>query len=168
MIHCLRITPVLHAIRALLTTHHWPNPIPTPLLFEALSLFPRVHSLSWFIPPSVYRPPFLLPFLLLPIFLLLMFMFHKWVKPYDNCLSLLDLLRLALSPPVSSMLQQMWEIVLFDGWVIFPCMYAPHLLNPVLCWRESQLLPWFSYCGQCCYGHWVHMALLFTTSVSLG
>ena len=46
----------------------------TPLPSEAFSLFPRVHSLSWFIPPSVY-PPFLLPFLLLLIFLLLMF--HK-------------------------------------------------------------------------------------------
>ena len=52
-----------------------------------------------FIPTS-----FILPFLLLPIFLFLMF--HKWVKPYDKCLSLLDLFRLALSPPVPSMLQQ--------------------------------------------------------------
>ena len=44
---------------------------------------------------SAYRP-FILPFLLLPIFLLFL-MFHKWVKPYDNCLSLLDLFHLANS-----------------------------------------------------------------------
>ena len=37
---------------------------------------------------------------------------------------------------------------------IFHCIYGPHLLNPVICWRASQLLPQFSYCGQCCNEHW--------------
>ena len=74
MIHYLRIH---RAICALLNTDHWPIPIPHPLPSKALSLFPRVHSLLWFILPSLY-PPFLLLFLLLPIFLLLMF--HRWVN----------------------------------------------------------------------------------------
>ena len=76
----------------------------TPLPSEALSFFPRVLSLSCFIPPSDY-PPLLYTFLPLPMFLLLMF--HRWEKPYDNCLSMLDLFHLALSPPVPSMVQQM-------------------------------------------------------------
>ena len=76
---------------------------PTLLPSEALSLFLIVHSLSCFIPPSDY-PPFLYPFLPLPIFLVLMF--HRWEKSYDDCLSLLDLFHLALSHPVPSVLEQ--------------------------------------------------------------
>ena len=95
MIHYLRITPSATSNMCLLTTHHQSIPFPTPLPSEGLNLFSRVHSLAWFIPPSVYLP-FILPFLLLPIFLLFL-MFHKWVKPYDNCLCLLDLFHLAYS-----------------------------------------------------------------------
>ena len=41
-------------------------------------------------------------------------MFQKWKKPYDNCLSLLDLFHLALSPPVPSMsLQMLWILIYF-------------------------------------------------------
>ena len=127
------------------------SPTPLPLLIFSSGHDLRVHSLSWFIPPSVY-PLFLLPILLLPIFLLLLFC--KWVNPYDNCLSLLDLFRLALSPPVPSICRKCWEIILSDRWVIFHCIYGPQLLNPVICWRSSWLLPRFSYCGQCCYEHW--------------
>ena len=32
-------------------------------------------------------------------------------------------------------------LFLFYGWVIFHCIYVPHLLNPFLCWRTFRLLP---------------------------
>ena len=31
--------------------------------------------------------------------------------------------------------------ILFYGWVIFHCIYVPHLLYPFLCWRTFRLLP---------------------------
>jgi len=48
---------------------------PTPLPYKTLSLFLRVHSLSWFISPSDF-PPFIFPFLLLMSSMLFL-MFHK-------------------------------------------------------------------------------------------
>ena len=157
-----------HAICALLNTCHQPIPFPhsSPLWS------PRFvsHSLSCFIPPSDY-PLFLYPFLLLPIFLLLMF--HRWEKLYDNCLSLLDLFHLALSLPVPSMLHKCWEIILLDSWIIFHCIYGPQLLNPVICWRASRLIPWFSYCGHSCYEHWgaygpsLHYVCIFGVNTQL-
>ena len=123
-----------------------------------ISLFLRVHSLWCFIPPSDY-PPFFIPSF---PYRSSYFLCSIDERNHDSCLSLLDLFHLALSPPVSSMLQQMWEIVLFDGWVIFHCMYGPHLLNPVIFWRASRLLPQVSSCGQCCLSMniGVHMAPL--------
>ena len=59
---------------------------------QALSLFSGVHTSHGSFP--LLFTPFILPFLLLPISLLFL-MFHKRVKPYDNCHSLLDLFHLA-------------------------------------------------------------------------
>ena len=167
MIHCLRITPSAPCNTCPPYYPSPPYPIPNPLPSEALILFLRVHSLSWFIP--VWLPPFVYPFLLLPNFLVLMF--HRWEKPYDNCLSVLDLFHIALSPPVPSCCSKCWEFVLSDSWVIFHCIYGPQLLNPVMCLRTSRLLPWFSYCGQCCYEHWgaygpsLHYVRIFAVNI---
>ena len=42
----------------------------------------------------------------------------------------------------------------FNGWVIFHCIHAPHLLYPFLCWWTFRLLPCPGYCKQCCSEHW--------------
>ena len=36
--------------------------------------------------------------------------------------------------------------VLFNGWVIFFCIYVPHLLYPLLCPGTFRLLPCLAYC----------------------
>ena len=36
--------------------------------------------------------------------------------------------------------------MLFNGWVIFHCIYVPHLLYPFICEWTSRLLPYPSYC----------------------
>jgi len=48
--------------------------------------------------------------------------------PYGICLYLSDLLHLVWYYLVVSMLLQMHYFVLFDGWVVFHCIYVPHLL----------------------------------------
>ena len=42
----------------------------------------------------------------------------------------------------------------FYGWVIFRCIYGPHLLYPFLCWWTSRLLPCPGCCKQCCSERW--------------
>ena len=46
----------------------------------------------------------------------------------------------------------------FYGWIIFYCIYVPHLLYPLLCWWTSRLLPCPGYCKECCNEHWVYVA----------
>ena len=41
----------------------------------------------------------------------------------------------------------------FYGWVVFRCMYEPHLLYPLFCWRTFRLFPCSGYCEQCYYEH---------------
>ena len=43
---------------------------------------------------------------------------------------------------------------LFYGWVIFHCIYIPHLLYPFLCQWTFSLLWWLGYCKQHCSEHW--------------
>ena len=38
-------------------------------------------------------------------------------------------------------------------WLIFHCMYEPHLLYPFLCWWTVRWLPCLSYCKQCFSEH---------------
>ena len=54
---------------------------------------------------------------------------------------------------------------LFNGWVIFHCIYVPHLLYPFLCWWTFRLLPCLGYCKQCCSEHWGACILSFTRGV---
>ena len=42
--------------------------------------------------------------------------------------------------------------ILFNGWVIFHCIYVPHLY-PFLCRWTFRLLPCLGYCKQCCSEH---------------
>ena len=42
----------------------------------------------------------------------------------------------------------------FYSWVIFHCIYVPHLLYPFLCWWTFKLLPCPGYCKQCCNEQW--------------
>ena len=42
----------------------------------------------------------------------------------------------------------------FNGWVIFRCIYLPHLLYPFLCQWTFRWLPRLDYCKQCSSEHW--------------
>ena len=42
----------------------------------------------------------------------------------------------------------------FYRWIIFHSVCVLPLLNPVICWWASGLLPCFAYYKQCCYEHW--------------
>ena len=44
--------------------------------------------------------------------------------------------------------------ILFYGWVIFHCIYVPHLLYPFICQLTFSILPHLGYSTQCCYEHW--------------
>ena len=55
------------------------------------------------------------------------------MKSYGTCLSLSDLFHWAWYPPGPSMLLQMAEFHSFYGWVIFHCVYIPHLLMDLGC-----------------------------------
>ena len=35
------------------------------------------------------------------------------------------------------------------GWVVFHCVYVPHLPNPIICWWIFGLFPCLGYCEQC-------------------
>jgi len=47
-----------------------------------------------------------------------------------------------------------FKCILFNGWVIFHCVYAPYLFYPFICWWTSRLLPCPGYYKQCCDEHW--------------
>ena len=63
-------------------------------------------------------------------------------------LSLSDLLYSVWQSPGPSMLLPTL-FFLFNGWVIFHCVYGPHLLYPFICWWTFRLLPCLCYCKQC-------------------
>ena len=64
-----------------------------------------------------------------------------------------------------SMSLQMTYLHSFYDWVIFHCIYVPHLLYPFLCWWTFKLLPCLGYCKQCCNEHW--SACIFSDHVFL-
>ena len=68
-------------------------------------------------------------------------------------LSLSDLFHLVWSSTVASMLLQMALFHSFYDWVIFYCIYAPHLHLFIFQWT-FRLFPCLGYCKQCCYEHW--------------
>ena len=45
-------------------------------------------------------------------------------------------------------------MILFNGWVIFHCVYVPQLSYPFVYQWTSRLLPCPSYCKQCCNERW--------------
>ena len=47
-----------------------------------------------------------------------------------------------------------FKCILFNGWVIFHCVYVPQLSYPFVCWWTSRLLPCPGYYKQCCDEHW--------------
>jgi len=50
--------------------------------------------------------------------------------------------------------QNWFKCILFNGWVIFHCVYLPQLSCPFVCWWTSRLLPCPGYYKQCCDEHW--------------
>ena len=72
--------------------------------------------------------------------------FHIYALIYNICFSLSDLLHsIWQSLGLSTSLQ--WpNFIPFHGWVIFHCIYVPHLLYPFICRWAFRLLPWPCYC----------------------
>ena len=50
--------------------------------------------------------------------------------------------------------QNWFKCILFNGWVIFHCVYIPHLSYPFIYWWTSRLLPCLGYYKQCCNEYW--------------
>ena len=71
--------------------------------------------------------------------------FHIYALIYDICFSLSDLIHSAWQSPGLSTSLQMTQFP-FYGWVIFHCIYVPHLLYPFVCQWSFRLLPWPGYC----------------------
>ena len=47
-----------------------------------------------------------------------------------------------------------WHFILFNGCVIFHCIYVLHLLYPFMCQLTLRLLPCLDYCKQHCNEYW--------------
>ena len=100
-----RITPSAHPVKC---PPQWPSPIhphpPPSSPSTTPSSFPRVRSL-YVLSPFLIFPTH---FFSLPLYSLsLLFIFPKWMRTYNVCPSLIDLLHSALYPPVPSKLKQM-------------------------------------------------------------
>ena len=81
--------------------------------------------------------------------------FHIYALLYYICFSLSDLLHSVWqSLKIHQQLYKRPNFITFYGWVIFHCIYIPHLLYPFLCWWTFRLLPRPGYCKQCCNEHW--------------
>ena len=48
--------------------------------------------------------------------------------------------------------QNWFKWILFNGWVIFHCVYVPQLSYPFICWWTSRLFPCPGYYKQCIAG----------------
>ena len=47
-----------------------------------------------------------------------------------------------------------WQDILFyHGWIIFHCIYVPHLFYPFICWWVFGLFPYLGYYKSCCDKH---------------
>ena len=74
------------------------------------------------------------------------FRFHTYVLAYSICFSLSDLLHSAWQILGPSTSLQITQFHFFYGWIIFHCIYVPHLLYPFICWWTLRLLPCPGYC----------------------
>ena len=52
-----------------------------------------------------------------------------------------------------------WHYFFFNGWVIFHCIYVPHLLYPFFCQWTFRLLPCLRYCNCGAMNIGVHISL---------
>ena len=71
--------------------------------------------------------------------------FHIYALIYDICFSLFDLLHSiwqSLGPSTSLQMTQFLSLL----WLIFHCIYVPHLLYPFVYRWALRLLPWPDYC----------------------
>ena len=76
------------------------------------------------------------------------FRFNIYVLAYSICFSLSDLLHSVwqtLGPSTSLQITQ-FHFISFYHWVIFHCIYVPHLLYPFICRWTLRLLPCPGYC----------------------
>ena len=72
--------------------------------------------------------------------------FHIYVSIYGTCFSLSDLFH-SVWQTLSSSASPKWpNFIPFYGWVIFHCVYIPHLLYPFIRQWTSRLLPCLGYC----------------------
>ena len=76
---------------------------------------------------------------------------------YNISPSLSDLLHLVWQSIGPFMLLQMHYFILFNGWVIFHCIYVPHLY-PFLCWWTFVLLPCLGCCNSASMNMGVHLS----------
>ena len=71
---------------------------------------------------------------------------HIYALIYDICFSLSDLLHSVWQSLDPFTLNKWPNLVPFYGWVVFHCIYVPHLLHPFVCRWAFRLLPWPGYC----------------------
>ena len=81
-------------------------------------------------------------------------------------LSFSVLLHLAWQSLNPSMLLQMALFIVFDGWVIFHCVYVWHLLYPLLCQCTLRLFPYLAYCKHAAMNNGIYFS--FQTMVFSG
>ena len=55
----------------------------------------------------------------------------------------------------------------FYDWVVFHCVYVPHLLYPFTCWWTIRLFPGLGYCEQCRSEHWSARIVLIQFSLDM-
>ena len=68
--------------------------------------------------------------------------------------SAMDLHVFPLGSSFTHLIRTDFKWILFNGWVIFHCVYVPQLSYPFVCWWASRLLPCPGYYKQCCDEHW--------------
>ena len=77
---------------------------------------------------------------------------------YGICLSLPDLLHLVWESLVPFMLPQMALFFLFYGWVVFHCVYVPHLQYPFIYWWTLGCFHVSAIINSAAMNIWVHVS----------
>lgn len=83
-------------------------------------------------------------------FFFLNFNSHIWRRKCGIFLSVSDWFLSTRCSPVISIWLQMVE---FYSWIMFCCVYIPHVLYLFIWWRTPWLIPSFGYCEQCFNKH---------------
>ena len=90
-------------------------------------------------------------------------LYSTWVKSYSSFSFPSSLFHLAEYSQDLSKLLQMGIFHLFNGWVVFCCIYVPHLPYPIIHWKR--LFPCPSFCEWCCNEHRGTHSFIFMKSV---